>query len=445
MTSRTTTARDAALAANARRALLGAGRAPLALLTGALLLSGCATAGGALAPRSADRAGAPTLAATTAPAVAPRLSTKRLTQGEAIETADTAAPRTQLAAEPAKTRHTAQQTTPETAGAVAEDDLAAAGFADDPRATFTIAADNDLFGGTGDDRQYTSGVFGKVLLPRAATPFLDRPFWDGIFGPSARRLELQIGQQIFTPDDLSASGPIPDDRPYGAFLFVSAEIASMAPNQAILGFEALVEDRGGVQIGAVGGDAALGEQAQDAARTVFGGGRPNGYDNGLDSEPGFNIVASRAYRVFGRLGPLDTEVKPFVDLSAGTVLNQASLGLTLRVGDDVHYDLNRLDYRTGTSSGGWFGPEDGFAWSLSLGAQGRAVARSVFLDGNVFADGPDDAIDVDRNLFVMDAHWGVSVATDRFRASYQMVFRSKEFEEQDERTVFGTIALSAKF
>ncbi len=330
-------------------------------------------------------------------------------------------------------------------GARSEDDFAARGFGIDPRAVATLAFDNDLIGGTGDDRQYTSGAFLKILLPADATPWLETALADQFLGRAPRRLELSLGQQIFTPDDTDARDPIPDDRPYGAFLFVAAETATLKPNRAFLMFEALVEDRVGLQVGVVGGDAALGEQAQDFARSIGGGGKPNGYDNGLEDEPGFNIVASRGYRIYGDAFGLDTEIKPFADLSAGTVLTQAALGVTFRIGDDLHYDLNRMDYRSGTASGGWFGPVDGGAWALSVGAQGRAVAHNVFLDGNVFADGPDDAIDVDKETFVYDAHWGLSYSTRRFRAAYQMVWRSEEFEEQDESHVFGTLSLGVKF
>ncbi|MEO1328537.1 MAG: lipid A deacylase LpxR family protein [Pseudomonadota bacterium] len=330
-------------------------------------------------------------------------------------------------------------------GARSEDDFAARGFGIDPRTGVNLVFDNDLIGGTGDDRQYTSGVFLKILLPADATPWLETELADKFLGRSPRRLELTFGQMIFTPDDLNERDPIPDDRPYGAFLFVGAEATTLKPNRRLGGVEGLVEDRVGLQLGVIGGVGALGEFSQDVSRSFAGGPKPEGYENGLETEPGLQIAAARAFRIYGDAFGLDTEIKPFGEVAAGNVVTQGTLGLTLRIGDDLHYDQSRLDYRTGSSSGGWFGPVDGGAWGVEVGAQARAVGFNVFLDGNTFSGGPDADIDIDREPLVLDAHWGVTYATRRFRAGYAMVWRSNEFEEQDEETIFGTLSLGVKF
>lgn len=324
------------------------------------------------------------------------------------------------------------------------DDGAAQAFLDDPRYVITGVIENDRLG-DGNDRFYTSGLSLQALLPADHTPFLQGDTAGLIFGDGARRLELSVNQILFTPEQLGPSEPVVDERPYGGFFYLGADVTTLRPNRSLYGFEALIEDRAELQIGAVGGDASLGEGLQDAWHDVFGGASPDGYDNGLENEPGVNLILGRAYRVYGDLGPLETEIRPSGELSLGTVLTQASLGLEARFGEDLEYDLSRLDHRTGVGHGGYFGPQDGLAWSVAVGAQARAVPHNVFLDGNVFANGPADEIDIDTERFIFDAHLGAAIATGRVRVSYALVYRSKEYAEQEEPQLFGTLGLGVKF
>jgi hypothetical protein len=76
-----------------------------------------------------------------------------------------------------------------------------------------------------------------------------------------------------------------------------------------------------------------------------------------------------------------------------------------------------------------------------LGVDGRAVWRIIFLDGNTWRDSQS----VDKNLFVADFLAGVSPIYKRFKLSYAYVYRIKEFKEQNDGQLFGSVALAVTF
>ncbi|WP_421990296.1 lipid A-modifier LpxR family protein [Roseococcus sp.] len=98
----------------------------------------------------------------------------------------------------------------------------------DPRGTFSLMVDNDLFAGT--DKNYTSGF---QLDWRS--PSYDPPRWLSfltdrrslIFPEGGTpRWGISFGQNVFTPSDTMRTTPDPKDRPYAAFLFGSISLAS---------------------------------------------------------------------------------------------------------------------------------------------------------------------------------------------------------------------------
>lgn len=78
---------------------------------------------------------------------------------------------------------------------------------------------------------------------------------------------------------------------------------------------------------------------------------------------------------------------------------------------------------------------------MFAGLDGRAVARNIFLDGNTFSDSHS----VDKKPLVGDATAGVAFTLGDYRLSYSLNARSKEFDGQDGRSVFGAMTLSTRF
>ena len=80
-------------------------------------------------------------------------------------------------------------------------------------------------------------------------------------------------------------------------------------------------------------------------------------------------------------------------------------GLTLRLGEDLQRDFGPPRVRPALAGSGMFRPTGQFSWYVFGGAEGRVVARDIFLDGNTFRD----SLSVDKKRFVADFQVGLVV------------------------------------
>ena len=69
------------------------------------------------------------------------------------------------------------------------------------------------------------------------------------------------------------------------------------------------------------------------------------------------------------------------------------------------------------------------------------VAHSIFLDGNTFGDGPS----VDHRWLVGDLSVGASLNYQNTKFTYALVYRTKEFEGQEEAQLFGSVSVNFAF
>lgn len=75
-------------------------------------------------------------------------------------------------------------------------------------------------------------------------------------------------------------------------------------------------------------------------------------------------------------------------------------------------------------------------------ADGRAVARDIFLDGNTFRDSPS----VTKKPFVADLGAGVGLIAGPWQLTYTQVWRTREFKTQRGRfNNFGSVTLSRAY
>lgn len=307
-----------------------------------------------------------------------------------------------------------------------------------PREQFlTITEENDLFG-AGTDRNYTNGIrFG--WLDTSSTPpkvanFVDEyvPFFSV---NDTTAVYYSIGQNLYTPRNILAKTPDPNDRPYAAFLYGSVGMATAVENHL---------DSVELTAGVIG-PMALGKGTQKFVHDLIDGDNPAGWDHQLKNEPGLMISTQRlwpeAYTT--EIGDLHFRTSPYVGGTVGNIYTYANTGLIFQlVPKEYKWQSLPPRVRPAMPGSGYFSvPENTFSWSIFAGLEGRAVARNIFLDGNTFRNSPS----VDKKYFVGDANIGVSFIYGRTQLSYTLNWRSEEFQEQDKPDIFGAIGIGYRF
>ncbi len=130
--------------------------------------------------------------------------------------------------------------------------------------------------------------------------------------------------------------------------------------------------------------------------------------------------------------------------TGGNVFTYGEAGILLRVGQDLAADYGPPHIRP-SISGTWFDADriQGLlGWHLFVGTRGRAVARNIFLDGNIW----ESSRSVDKKPLVADLLAGASLFwTDLPQLEFTVAERAKEFCGQRGEDRFGMVTLSFRF
>ena len=318
--------------------------------------------------------------------------------------------------------------------------------AEEKLGTFSLYFENDLFADT--DQGYTNGIKLSWISPDLTgyaesgklpdwslpfvrwLPFINKPGFQ-------RNVALCMGQNMYTPEDISREDLIEDDRPYAGWAYLG--IAFHSKNERRL-------DTMEFQLGVVG-PASGAEQAQKLVHRKIDSQYPNGWDNQLQNEPGLAIIYERKLRVLqggareapgfdaiahfgGALGNIYTYANAGMEVRAGWNIPPDFGDSIIRPGGDTNAPASALDPR--------FSGKYGYSLYVFSAVSGRAVLQDIFLDGNTFTDSHS----VDKKYFVGDFCVGASLILYRFKLSYAQVFRTKEFYGQKYNPSFGSITLS---
>jgi hypothetical protein len=297
------------------------------------------------------------------------------------------------------------------------------------------------------DRDYTNGFRGSVVFDDFARDRLAAEAFDVVrpglvtfgapAGPTRRQFEWIIGQSIFTPDRVSSPVHTIGERPFGGWLYTGFNAAQQSGRSQLDSFELLV--------GTVGGSASLAYDVQNGFHHLLGGAMvTKGF--GLHNEPGLLVAWDRRWKWgVGSGHGLGADVIPYVNLTAGNVFTYGAAGAMVRIGQSLGTSWGPTRVRPGPSGASFISPDPdapylGFA--LFAGAEERAVARNVFLDGNSF----EDSISVHRKPLVLDLYVGAEMFTQSgFRLAATLTQRSREYTTQATPSLFGSLEGSFHF
>lgn len=315
--------------------------------------------------------------------------------------------------------------------------------------TFIFYFENDLFADT--DQNYTNGAkltwispdltryseseklpeWGLWIVRRL--PFINEP---GL----QRNIAFSVGQNMYTPEDISRSDLITDDRPYGGWTYFGAAFHSKSDRRL---------DSMEIQAGIVG-PASFTDETQKFVHRLRDIQIPRGWDHQIGNEPGLALVYERKWRALtlGTPGKTGFDAIPHLGATLGNVYTYANAGMMLRLGWNLPIDFGTSLIRPAGDTDAPAGARDlriaerpSFGWHLFGALNGRAVLRDIFLDGNTFRDSHS----VDKKNLVAEAVAGVSVILGRFKISYAQVFQTKSYEIQKDNHCFGSITISFSY
>lgn len=308
----------------------------------------------------------------------------------------------------------------------------------------------------GYDRHYTNG-FAMVFdhRPAWAEQLLDVAPLSGMFdrrhGHVRAGAGYVLGQQIFTPENLTATAPIPTDRPYAGYLYGGAFWQRQGDwNRRE---DVSVLDHFEINLGLVG-EESLGEDIQTWVHEHFQGEDPRGWDNQLETEVTAQLFFRRKWRIdlggfdAPLVGPVDMQVIPQAGIALGTVHRHLDAAATFRVGQNLPDDfgpgrINDLQSATGDPLA-----LQGWSWYLFGRAGGRVVEHDLFLDGSNY----DTSLSVPKNALVGEVQGGFAVAYQpnahhRFDLSWGLTYHTDTFDAPGATGTnsYGTLVLAWAF
>jgi lipid A 3-O-deacylase len=311
-----------------------------------------------------------------------------------------------------------------------------------PAGIWELSHENDVF--IYSDRDYTSGLRLAYTTPNYQN-WSDVPgcFNYSVIGGFIDRISLiddsaatnavgvYAAQNIYTPNDLTLNPPDPTDHPYAGWVGLGKDFIRQTMDRRAI-FE--------TNLGWVGPYSGA-EDLQDSFHSAIGSENPAGWEDQIKNEPVLQVTYRQDWRI-----PALTNLNPSVHETFGydvighglaTVGNgwdYAAVGALVRMGYQLPFDFGparprfgeiaSLPYQPGGSTtSDTLGALSAY---LCAGAEARAVARDITLNGNTIAN----SASVVQKPVVGEVYGGLVVAYGHFRGDFLVVFESDTFESQ---------------
>jgi len=316
------------------------------------------------------------------------------------------------------------------------------GWLEPQRSSFNFLEENDLFVDT--DRHYTQGLQFSYFLNEANTPEWAKGLADRL--PHFRLDDLQtrfgilVGQDIYTPGDITVPTIIQNDRPYAGFLYLGLGLQ----RRGLIGGDLPVQDHFQLDLGIIG-PSSFASDAQTWVHQIRSFDLPQGWSHQLDTEPGIALKYERKF-LWGweTDSAMGLDLIPHAGISLGTTETSVRGGGTIRMGYNLPYDFGHARIQSLSAAvAGRLEEDRSRDWGFHVFGQAelKAVGFSSFLDGNVF----QTSHHVNRIPFVAEFSVGAAARMMHVEFICAMTLRSKEFDQQKERNAYGTVSINVKF
>jgi len=245
-----------------------------------------------------------------------------------------------------------------------------------------------------------------------------------------------MGQDIYTPGDISRSDVIMDDRPYAGIAYLAAGFHGVKGNR-MTSWE--------IDMGVIG-PLSYAEQTQDSIHRITGSRQAQGWSHQLHNELALEVVCESQWKTLQGefVRGVNYDLIPHLGARVGNVQIYVNTGAEARIGWNLPADFGSCPIRPGCeTNSGDSGRKTGglFGAHVFTAVDGRVVLRDIFLDGNTFGSSQS----VEKESFVADVMAGVAVEYGKFKMSYSYVVRTKQFKAQQNNQIFGTISVTWTF
>jgi lipid A 3-O-deacylase len=296
------------------------------------------------------------------------------------------------------------------------------------------------------DRHYTQGLKFQFFFPegemtrlaRAATSLLPSRY--GTCGAEPKDLRCSsgftIGQNIYTPQDISKSELQTDERPYAAWLYAGLTMELRSPT--------IIHEME-IDVGTMG-PAALGKKIQTKWHDLINVAYPKGWKNQIRNEPGLLLQYSqlRRHQQKGAPGGWSADFIGRYGVVASNVFTYASAEPVLRAGYNISNDfaatIPEVMPGPGAPPTPTIEPVSDFEFYFFAGGEGRALLLSEVLEGNCCTSQPSHG--VRHQGFVLARELGFAGRYKAMRITWRQIHRTREFEGQKQPDVYGAVAVT---
>jgi lipid A 3-O-deacylase len=319
---------------------------------------------------------------------------------------------------------------------------AAAKPAPDNVSVWTLQGENDSVGAIGkranNDKYYSNGIRVGWTSSPALVPETMKGLAQTLWGAGETRMSIDVTHQIYTPSATRLRNPPLGDRPYAGVLMGHLGLVQDGKTQTGLDTRSTMV----LGLGLVG-PAAGGQGLQNGFHEMIGQRTVLGWSTQLKNEPLIQITSERTWRLpIASFGGLETDALPSLTAAVGNLRVYLQTGAILRIGQGLQADFGPAAPRPAISGGDYFRNLRPLAWYIFLGADGRAVARDLTLEGNTF----QSSRSVKKLPFVGEMQGGLAVIFHGVRLSYTHRVTTQEFRHQrGGLQQVGSVALSVRF
>jgi lipid A 3-O-deacylase len=301
-----------------------------------------------------------------------------------------------------------------------------------------LDVENDSLAGT--DRWYTHGARIGFFTGDSKVPRWTGRMFEAVptlgFSTGAERIGFELGNSIFTPENMGSRELLTDDRPYAGWLY-----GGLIYQRRGLGLgDYLAVEQFQLQAGVIGPNAHA-----ETLQNWYHRRDPQGWSHQLKNEPGLLLRYGRSWLI-----PLPAhdnryfDVIPHGGVSFGNVDTSFRAGTQLRLGWNLPEDFGLYPIDSVIAAGGGISPsrmDRGWGAYVFSAIEGRAQIYSAFLDGNLFRSSHS----VNKEPFVAEWRSGLVLLLQRMELAYTFFVRTPEFQGQGESHTFGSVTLRYKF